>query len=153
MSVDVSYVKISLTTMNDNFTKKRKKESDLYGQVLNETLNQAIPIGFIYTQLPFKSSPQVLWKWAAWEQITALYEGHFFRAEGGNSAPFETSQLDSVQKHPILRNKYGFYARRGPGDDINDPFQGKWYKNNGDLRMSNETRPINYAVRIWQRIA
>lgn len=119
---------------------------------INETLNQAIPIRFVYTQLPFTPEPQVLWKWAVWFEITGDYEGHFFRALGGNSAPFGESQMDSVQKHPFLQ-KLDLKIHMEPGDEIYEPDGNEWFKNlRNDLRLSSETRPLNFAVRIWERV-
>ena len=34
---------------------------------------QSIPIGFIYTQLPFESSPNVIWPHFVWQEVTNQY--------------------------------------------------------------------------------
>lgn len=115
----------------------------------NATLNQAIPIGFIYTQLPFQSEPSVLWNWAVWEEISSKYSGHFFRVRGGSSAPFGIPQTDSVQAHSVFAASSDKYITLF--NEIKVPeFTSKIGRN--ILRMSIETRPINYAVKIWQRI-
>lgn len=129
-----------------------------FGQIVNQTRNETIPMGFVYIQLPFQEDPSSLWDWAVWEQITQAYAGHFFRAEGDGSEPFGRPQTDAFQAHrvdglsleskklesgsdrPVLSVTSSQKVRPSADDSGQDP------------RMANETRPKNYAVRIWKRI-
>lgn len=148
----------SFLAFKNDFTRKLKllevstdeRVSSAYSRTLNESLDQAVPIGFTYTQLPFQPEPSEIWSWATWENVTGNYSNHFFRAEGNASEPFGTSQSDAMQNHitPSQRSSGGEFSRRAHrcyncdvDSDINF------------LRMASETRPLNYAVRIWKRIA
>ena len=62
-----------------------------------------IPIGFLYTQFPDQSSPDVLylynlWPNMKWTEVTQSYAGLFFRAEGGNSSSYGSLQLASAPR-------------------------------------------------------
>lgn len=61
--------------------------------VENFTLDQIFdivhPIGEIYVQYPNQNPPLELYNRGNWEDITSQYAGLFFRAEGGNSLPFQ----------------------------------------------------------------
>lgn len=132
---------------------------------INETLDKVIPIGFIYTQLPFQKSPEIIWPWALWEQITSNYSGHFFRAEGGRSNEFGVPQDDAIRDH---RHDFGArFSNKFTSDHHRVKLHSKepfyldehglsGYISRYDLSgkyISYETRPKNYAVRIWIRIS
>lgn len=53
-------------------------------------LESAIPVGFIYLQLPKSKSPEELWPGAPfiWSDVSWTYSGVFFRVLGGSSAAF-----------------------------------------------------------------
>ncbi|XP_074595816.1 uncharacterized protein LOC141850950 [Brevipalpus obovatus] len=124
---------------------------------------QMIPIGFIYTQLPFQSSPALLWPWAKWMDITANYSGYFFRAEGNGSAPFGVAQDDAFRQHQhsidyininllpsisygngIMSDNHGYkYSHRSSTGNITSL--------SSQFISDTETRPKNFAVRIWIR--
>ena len=75
-------------------------------QSLNQTLNIAIPIGFIYIQLANSTSPTVLWPTLQWTDVSvsAGYGGLFFRVTGGlrNDVPFDQIQAQSQLQLPRL---------------------------------------------------
>ena len=47
-----------------------------------------IPIGFTYVQLPHEKGPSDFWPEINWKDVTPDYAGVFFRAGGGEAAPF-----------------------------------------------------------------
>src|SRR5262249_5275584 len=53
-------------------------------------INKLIPIGFIYAELPLQSEPSVLWPTMKWTEVTKIYAGYFFRAEGPSTAMLGT---------------------------------------------------------------
>lgn len=127
--------------------------------------HELIPVGFIYIQLPHQSSPALLFPWAKWEEVTSNYSGHFFRAEGGGSAPFGIAQEDAIRQHQHssieysssnsvnnvhqlsgARNVFGSfeYLISGKTGDVSSL--------DGRMVSETETRPKNYAVKIWLRV-
>lgn len=125
--------------------------------------DQAIPIGFIYTQLPGKSDPATLYPWATWVDKSSEFAGAFFRAAGGKSAAFGGGvQADAMQghRHNMLHYKGATSTASVPGtgdtalasyqytsgDPVTDGV-------NGTPRTADETRPTNYTVKIWERTA
>ncbi|XP_074595165.1 uncharacterized protein LOC141850435 [Brevipalpus obovatus] len=125
--------------------------------------HEVIPIGFIYIQLPFQSSPVSIWHWARWEEVTSNYSGHFFRAEGSGSEPFGIAQEDAIREHQHSSIEYS-------DDSTGNAHQLSFYYNNPlnqylkrsstgnisslDTRYvsDTETRPKNYAIKIWIRV-
>jgi hypothetical protein len=135
---------------------------------LFELKNNPVPVGFIYTQLPNKPSPQTIWPNLVWKNVTSEYAGLFFRAEGGTAGEFGEEQGESTKRLRYVSNTY----RSGEiGDWGNEELvAGQWtsYRNTGrygtnsgsvlltyqmDFYMSNdEVKPRNTAVRIWERV-
>lgn len=122
--------------------------------------HELIPTGFIYVQ-PHQSSPALLWPWAKWEEVTSNYSGHFFRAEGNGSAPFGIAQEDAIrqhQHHDVIRiSKFSGEAVYLNGVSQFDRFISK--ETTGNIASIDEkfispteTRPKNYAVKIWMRL-
>ena len=127
-------------------------------------INSLIPLGFLYTQLPNQSSPDMLWPNMKWTEVTQSYAGLFFRAEGGNSSSYGELQLaraphlaeihqymntqeylgdNKVSLVQGIETKKFFSGRNGPTGD--------YYS--FSFKLSNEeVRPINKAIRIWKRI-
>lgn len=66
--------------------------------VENFTLDQIFdivhPIGEIYVQYPNQNPPLEVYGRGNWEDISSQYAGLFFRAEGGNSLPFQGGVQD-----------------------------------------------------------
>lgn len=125
----------------------------------------AVPVGFIYVQLPRQQEPLDIWgRTIVWQEITADYAGLFFRAAGGGSAPYGvTQEQDSIRLSGVMLEG----TPRSTSNDISVPKSG-WSTactsgavgaNYGGtiwgLRFSlssAEVRPRNSAVRIWIRV-
>ncbi|XP_074599381.1 uncharacterized protein LOC141853803 [Brevipalpus obovatus] len=143
-----------LATFHTDFQLSNESVAEIVDRVHNET----IPVGFIYFQLPFQMEPLSIWDWAKWEQVTSNYSGHFFRAEGGGSEPFGYAQADSMQSHRVdavsLESKKVESGSDRPALSVTTTNKVKPEADEGKtLRFTNETRPINYAIKIWRRTA
>lgn len=121
-----------------------------------------IPIDFIYVQLSSQPEPKSLWPNVEWEEITSSYSGLFFRAEGGGSSSFGSTQegdaprIDHIQfdcnKGEMGWNPgYQWSLPSGWSDWVNSG--ASWGTRCGQrfLTTSVEVRPRNQAVRIWKR--
>ena len=133
-------------------------------QLRDAIRNTAVPIGYLYTQLPGMSAPSDLWSWATWENVSETFAGSFFRSEGGNASAFGAGQQgDAFQGHwhqyipgttDTTRN-----GKSDGGTGISTYTATDVVKNpvtdgqNGTPRTAAETRPVNYTVRIWRRTA
>ena len=142
----------------------KKSILDLLDKI-NSVADAQYPVGYVYTQYPGTSDPATLFG-GTWLNITSLYSGLFFRAEGGSSLAFNAgNQLDAFQGHHHSagnnavgsRTTYtplaggasfggGNLAEPGP---IRDPIADE--SGNGTPRTASETRPVNTTIRIWQR--
>jgi len=130
-------------------------------ETLRNVVSNPVPIGFIYTQYSGQPDPTAIWPGVSWKDITANYAGLFFRAEGGNSAPFGTVQdADSPRVTYIENADTPPYAHA-----ISIP-AGEWSEylytgyNNGlpvvatrFFTSNPEIRPNNTAIRVWVREA
>jgi hypothetical protein len=127
----------------------------------------SVPVGFIYVQLPDYPSPTLLWPNLVWRSVTERFAGLFFRAEGGNSSSFGTIQTES-SNHLSQANYQDFdYNNNNLKVHISIPengeysdfmYAGYWSSNTlstEGIRFANsgaENRPINTAIKIWERI-
>ena len=127
-------------------------------------------IGEVYVQYPQQEAPQDLFICTKWK-LQEQYAGAFFRATGGNAAPFINQtgelikQLDQMQGHAhsyYRRDTWSWSASHGAqakneANTINETVEATLNivsdGTNGTPRIGNETRPINYTVRLWLRIA
>jgi hypothetical protein len=113
------------------------------------------PVNFIYVQIYDQPSPQDLWPSARWQAISAeCYEGSFFRAEGGNAQSFYNQ---SIPQEDQLKRHTHKYWRVSDGGNRGDRDGKPRFADNGldhdTLETGgSETRPINYTVRIWERV-
>ncbi|GHV76512.1 hypothetical protein AGMMS49942_13330 [Spirochaetia bacterium] len=101
-----------------------------------------------------------------WSEVTSYYAGRFFRAAGGNAAAFGTAQEDRI------RNITGTVSAGGTNNQTSsgvftksnssaDPLNGGtswacWILDFDASRVVStgvENNPVNYAIRLWQRIA
>lgn len=124
-------------------------------------------IGKIVVQYPQEDSPDDLYPCTKWAKLSGpggLYEGTFFRAEGGNAAAYIdktgvlTAQLDAIQEHThTLQN--AVISTSGVGNAVGVLATPGVVAKNAETntgttgRFDVETRPINFTVRIWKRIA
>jgi hypothetical protein len=132
-----------------------------------------VPIGFTYVQLPKEQSPQDIWQWMIWKDVSSDYAGVFFRVDGENSAPFGQIQNDNnprlahvdtvwtnnaaawpeVSKHlapdasniTIPRNERSLWIETG-GNGVHMKFMSFNLK-------GGEVRPRNMAIRVWRRMS
>jgi hypothetical protein len=89
-----------------------------------------------------------------------------FALSGGNAQPFDnqtTPQLDAFQghTHPYIRKTdSGHYLDSGSHTGVVGG--STWQETRvpetsispyGEPRIANETRPLNYTVKIWKRVA
>ena len=156
---DVSCKKTALTIC--------QKKQDLTLISLRNALvtleNTLIPLGFLYTQFPSQSSPDVLWPNMKWTEVTQSYAGLFFRAEGGNSSSYGQLQLASAPHLTQIKLHDGGFDL-GDGSIINLEqgietktfYTGTWVDDHVhcglSVKLSNEeVRPINKAIKIWKR--
>ena len=78
-------------------------------------IESAIPVGFIYLQLPKSKSPEELWPTAPfiWSDVSWTYSGVFFRVLGGSSAAFgevqdgQAPHLDEVEAKMCIHKPNG----------------------------------------------
>ena len=107
----------------------------------------------------------MLWPRYIWHKVTADYAGLFFRAEGGDSAAFGTTQADnsprlSSVKHSCCKKDFSDEINLKPGEwsqwfftaHAGNPVSGI-IEQTSFLVSSGEVRPRNQAIRIFKRIA
>ena len=139
---------------------------------INQIIDKAIPVGFIYVQFPGESAPADLFE-GEWTNISSQFAGQFFRAEGGNAASFGSSQGGGAPDisgylGPFLTSQINSASGAiyfGFGSQVNwnvvtSGNMGEVYAhvNLSDLRSHagyslNEFRPANHTIRIWKRTA
>lgn len=160
MSLNMSGMKDNQNRI-DQELKRISHTIDPFNEIVDSKMDhicqKIIPIGFVYSQLPFQKGPKCLWPWAGWQEVTSKYRGHFFRAEGGGSAAFGISQRDEIRQHHhsiVSRN----FSR--PSRFWRKFFSAKVQDKNGEIVYSvakfhsnTETRPKNFAIKIWRRIS
>ena len=130
-------------------------------------ISSLIPLGFLYTQLPNQSSPDVLWPNMKWTEVTQQYAGLFFRAEGSGSLPFGQTQPSNQSwisdiwtwsqtadnengRYPFnIGLKEGEWTEFFPGAELDGypMFYGLRF-----YTTSAEVRPKNTAIKIWKRV-
>ncbi len=135
---------------------------------VDAALRVVMPIGTKYVLLPGEKSPEELWPFCNWENVSGNWAGDFFRVEGGNALPFgDEEQEDTIRN---ITGKTGgsslmatSNATGGIGaiylvDGGSSPSAGSGsmsYHNVGfdaslAVPTSNENRPINRTIQIWQ---
>lgn len=136
-----------------------------------------MPVGFVYVQYSGQPSPSEIWG-GSWENISHLFAGLFFRAEGGAAAAFGGSQGDAAPNitgwdamgwsgiHIGIVNNSG--DRSGA---LSEPNQVRTGSASGNVQSqettnrgiainaarsdsrygaANEFRPVNSTIRIWK---
>lgn len=150
---------------------------------VSASTESAVPVGFIYTQLPRSPSPDELWPEHIWTDISWTYSGVFFRVVGGGAATFGEVQdgwaphLDQVEAKMCIHKPNGACQVLGIEESITMPKEesqaGAWsgwvntagaylYEKEAArldrdaLRFhvtGGEVRPRNMAVKVWKRTA
>ncbi len=138
-------------------------------ELLEKLNKESIPIGFIYVQLPKDKAPTELWPSMTWHDISADYEGVFFRVVGGNAASFGqvqqegaprlgTVHISDVAKDVINNHYVAPYNLTIPASDWSDGIRTGakesstfFYMN---FKLTNtEVRPKNMAIKVFKRVA
>jgi hypothetical protein len=145
--------------MKEVENESRKMGLDILNKI-NAVADAQYPVGYVYTQYPGTSDPATLFG-GTWLNITSLYAGLFFRAEGGAALAFNGgNQADAIitHRHALGVSGAGSFAFGSTtitsssvmtlaGAGTNGP-------NTGDpltVATASETRPVNTTIRIWQR--
>lgn len=114
----------------------------------------------MYTQLPDQPEPSRIWSIVEWSEVTAEYAGLFFRAEGGNSSTFGSTQQDNSPRLTNVQtsilntaNWSGNIVANGVvSPAISSGASGGWTHWGVSFAVSSgEVRPRNTAVRMWKR--
>ena len=150
-----------------------KKESELSVSYAASAGKVTPPVGFVYVQFSGQSAPNALWG-GTWQNVSNLYAGLFFRAEGGAAAAFGSSQGEG------LPNITGYFYRGNQSNEITVTYtggafsqrnQGSKYCGNGSsggggngcdfnaarssaiYGASSHVTPVNSTIRVWKRTA
>jgi len=123
-----------------------------------------VPVGFIYVQLPFHQSPELLWPAVTWKNVTAEYAGLFFRAGGGTAADFGEIQEESDNRLITVRSGTALeqaplavsVPTAGISEFVFAGYSSMATVDNHEImsfeNSGGETRPRNAAVLVWERI-
>ena len=127
-----------------------------------------MPIGFIYTQLPSQPEPSLIWPQVTWTETTSEYSGLFFRAQGGESGDFGTTQNENSPRinrvEETGQRNVGYPAFTDiPKEGWSGWVNSAWNAFSAPVAINEayalrfnmvggEVRPKNTAVRIWERI-
>ncbi len=136
---------------------------------LTNLVNKIIPIGFIYIQYRNQSTPDILFGTdGKWQDVSSEYAGEFFRAVGGNSSSFGTTQAEGLPDIQGGFSGYGhFSAAVGacilevPTSTYGSTREGSAYssigiyasRSNSIYGASTHVTPYNSSIRIWKKIA
>ncbi len=131
------------------------------------------PLGAVYVQYPTTAEPATFWKNTKWEEMD--FQGAFFRASGGNAEDFKADELEEPQAQSVQSHSHHINIQYVRATDNYDNYiryttnqGGSWnggsagISNNANVALclpehdtletgSEETRPMNYTVRIWKR--
>lgn len=133
------------------------------------------PIGMTYIQFPGYDDPSELFG-GSWTDVSSEFNSAFFRADGSNSAGFGSLQQHQMQRitgstnsntrigsdgatlggNGAINVTSGNSISRGNGsnDGVRIHFNSANSPNsNASSSTNGETRPTNYAIRIWEKVA
>ena len=137
-------------------------------------ISAAPPIGTVYVQFPGKSAPADLYG-GEWTNISSQFAGMFFRAEGGNSAAFGSTQnsgapnvygdftitrsIDTLAWNIGQANgafSKGSYTNTVGLNNYSVATQGNPYvifnlSSGNSIYTADEVRPYNSTIRIWEK--
>ncbi len=132
---------------------------------------ESLPIGFTYVQLPKDKPPSELWPSMTWADVSADYEGVFFRVVGGDAASFGQLQPGNAPRLGTVHVSYGgdnlikeshsspfnlTVPASGWSDGIHtggDEGSTRYYMNFRLTDGAAEVRPKNMAVKVYKRTA
>ncbi|XP_054153874.1 uncharacterized protein LOC128952493 [Oppia nitens] len=169
-SWDDDYIKRLVINLRRNQQQAKSSLDDALVQLgnvkdqLDNVSGSAIPLGYIYVQLPDQPEPSVLWPKILFEDISANYSGLFFRVVGGQAADFGQTQLASTRVLTVNSKSLEAASKNttvtvlpATSDQI-FLFTGDRYNNNAEHRhieftlTDDEVRPENKAIKIWKRV-
>ncbi len=143
-----------------------------------QTMQNPVPFGFIYVQLPKEKSPQEIWPWMSWTDVSSTYDSVFFRVAGSKGAaafgdiqeefsPYidEVNSLDCLSSPTNNCHQYEFedhlqVSRSGGLTKYVRTANGYNYGKSPDKvyvgalnfhTAAGEVRPRNMAVKVWKR--
>lgn len=121
-------------------------------------MNNPVPVGFTYAQLPKEKPPTEIWPWMEWTDVSQDYEGVFFRVVGGESSSFgEVQEGNSPRLTRVDRVRTSTYgaveiSANGEASAAFDADDSSFSDRGMTFTVSGgETRPRNMAIRIWKR--
>lgn len=138
---------------------------------LTNLVNKIIPVGFIYIQYRNQSTPDILFGTdGKWQDVSAEYAGEFFRAVGGNSGSFGSTQNEGLPdiyggiqsgSNVFMGTSGAFSVGTRYYDPANNNTTQKDYNTvefhasnyNSIYGASTHVTPYNSAIRIWKKIA
>ncbi len=138
-------------------------------EVIVEMMLNQVPLGFIYVQLPKEKSPQEIWPWMSWTDVSDQYDSTFFRVAGSKAKEFGTVQEEfsphiNEIKNSVCRGsncpwgilKTAIPQSNGWTGEIFTSGRTKFDVNGETMAMNfhtatGEVRPRNMAVKVWKR--
>ena len=139
----------------------------VYGS-LNVTGKTTLPVGATYIQFNGKSAPDSLFL-GTWTDRSSTWAGRFFRATGSPAAAFGTAQASvGISHRHRLYGSTDYGVGRGIDNDtatavaacmgathdyIYGDVLGGSSQYTVELTGYAQGRPINYAIKIWERTA
>lgn len=126
-----------------------------------------MPVGSVYVRFKGQPAPNTLWG-GTWQNISSQYAGEFFRAEGGDAAPFGQSQAEGL---PNITGRFvswgvsGAFQLRYVGTSSGLGKGDYWYdQDKGEVHFdaslssdifgkSSHVTPKNSTVQVWKRIS
>lgn len=143
--------------------------SDYWTKIIYSNGLINLPVGFIYIQLRNQSTPDILFGTdGKWQDVSSEYAGEFFRAVGGNSSSFGTTQAEGL---PDIKGGFSGYGHFGaavgacvlevPVSTYGSTREGSAYssigiyasRSNSIYGASTHVTPYNSAIRIWKKIS
>lgn len=149
-----------LNEINVQLTKEILKSE----QQIADLKDNLIPIGFLYFQLPNEKSPEEIWHWLSWTDVSDSYANVFFRVIGNNTARFgavqeescpRISEVEHAFETPLSHYNHIVLPQSGWSDYLYEGTEGtselqaltRFYT------LNDEVRPRNMAIRVWRRTA
>ncbi len=137
--------------------------------LLVQTMQNPVPLGFIYVQLPKEKSPQEIWPWMSWTDVSSTYDSVFFRVAGskgaaafGNVQEEFSPYIDEIkffQNSPESSSHIEDAKISRNGGWTGDVLTSGYYNGNGLFHYNylnfhtagGEVRPRNMAIKVWKR--
>ena len=166
--------KADKATNADNAAKLNNKAESALSVSYAASAGKVIPpVGFVYVQFSGQSAPNALWG-GTWQNVSNLYAGLFFRAEGGAAAAFGSSQAEGLPNitgkisgeyislfsylttsgaftSPINQTKECPDGRSSVRNCSGFSFSAS--NSNSIYGASSHVTPVNTTIRIWKRTA